>query len=223
MTATTQTTAHRTYPPFTSTTFSEAEIERARVELEHDSNGVMTGLIRDIGELVSARSILDPLVRAFTELMNTIVRDRCEINRMKDELAAKSPADRLRAEGWAVAVHKDYRMHGAPQTFWLFTKDGKAIKGEGASDDIALNEVLAQIGIGTATVEARRAYLETIESALLDKDNAQQHGAWIHAHCPSCDPDRVRSRTLVANDRIWFCHREGVRGQRPELDEKTGT
>lgn len=46
---------------------------------------------------------------------------------------------RLRAAGWMVAVHNDYRLNGTFNTFWLFTRrDGMSAKGEGASDAIAL-------------------------------------------------------------------------------------
>ncbi|AOG02861.1 hypothetical protein [Bosea sp. RAC05] len=54
-------------------------------------------------------------------------------------------ADDIRALGWAVAVHNDYRLRGEAHTFWLFTKDGRAIKGEGLSDADALNQVRAEI------------------------------------------------------------------------------
>ena len=43
----------------------------------------------------------------------------------------------LRGEGWTVAVHNDYRLNGESRTFWLFTKDGRAIKGEGRTDEEA--------------------------------------------------------------------------------------
>lgn len=55
-----------------------------------------------------------------------------------------SPDD-LRELGWSVAVHNDYRNHGNPYTFWLMTKDGRALKGEGATDAEALNEIRKQI------------------------------------------------------------------------------
>lgn len=52
-------------------------------------------------------------------------------------------ADDIRALGWSVAVHNDYRLGGVGHTFWLFTKDGHCVKGEGLSDAEALNEVRA--------------------------------------------------------------------------------
>ncbi len=55
--------------------------------------------------------------------------------------------DDIRAEGWMVAVHNDYRLKGELHTFWLFTKDDRAVKGEGKSDEIALNEVRKKIGL----------------------------------------------------------------------------
>lgn len=50
--------------------------------------------------------------------------------------------DDLRRLGWAVAVHNDYRLNGEHHTFWLWTKDGRAVKGEGRTDE----EALAQVG-----------------------------------------------------------------------------
>jgi len=48
---------------------------------------------------------------------------------------------RLRANGWTVAVHNDYRLGGAPMTFWLFThSSGVWTKGEGSTDREALIE-----------------------------------------------------------------------------------
>lgn len=52
----------------------------------------------------------------------------------------------LRSLGWAVAVHNDYKMKGTAMTFWLFTHaSGRFIKGEGATDDVALDECLKQL------------------------------------------------------------------------------
>jgi hypothetical protein len=56
-------------------------------------------------------------------------------------------ADDLRALGWTVAVHNDYRKDGEPFTFWLLTKDGRALKGEGRTDAEALDAVRRQLAI----------------------------------------------------------------------------
>lgn len=55
--------------------------------------------------------------------------------------------DDIRACGWAVAAHNDYRLDGKPHTFWLFTQAGRAVKGEGRTDKEALNQVREQIGL----------------------------------------------------------------------------
>jgi hypothetical protein len=56
---------------------------------------------------------------------------------------AASPDD-LRAAGLMVAVHNDYRLHGQPHTFWLFTDStGMSFKGEGRTDAEALEQVRA--------------------------------------------------------------------------------
>ena len=59
---------------------------------------------------------------------------------MKLTIDQSVPGD-IRAQGWMVAVHNDYRLNGELYTFWLFTKDGRAVKGEGKSDAEALNEI----------------------------------------------------------------------------------
>jgi hypothetical protein len=44
----------------------------------------------------------------------------------------------IRADGWAVAVHNDYRLNGEAHTFWGFTKGDRWVKGEGRTDAEAL-------------------------------------------------------------------------------------
>lgn len=62
-------------------------------------------------------------------------------------LPAVEPAkpDDIRAKGWIVAVHNDYRLGGELHTFWLFTKHGRCVKGEGLTDAEALNQVREQL------------------------------------------------------------------------------
>jgi hypothetical protein len=57
----------------------------------------------------------------------------------------KTRLDQLRANGWSVAVHNDYRLGGVAHTFWLFTKGDRAIKGEGLTDEEALDQCRARI------------------------------------------------------------------------------
>lgn len=71
-------------------------------------------------------------------------------------LDPSSPAD-IRAAGWAVAIHNDYRLNGKSHTFWLVTKAdpedvaepglGRYAIGEGRTDSEALNEIRALIGL----------------------------------------------------------------------------
>lgn len=68
-----------------------------------------------------------------------------------EHIAAKQRAsvdgalNELRANGWDVAVHNDYRLGGENHTFWLFTKNGRAVKGEGRTDAEALAQVKDEI------------------------------------------------------------------------------
>lgn len=55
-----------------------------------------------------------------------------------------SPND-LRKLGWSVAVHNDYKLNGENYTFWLMTKGNNCLKGEGKTDEEALNQIREQI------------------------------------------------------------------------------
>jgi len=54
-------------------------------------------------------------------------------------------ADDIRAQGWTVCIHNDYRLNGKPHTFWGFTKGDRFLKGEGTTDTEALNQVRHQL------------------------------------------------------------------------------
>lgn len=80
--------------------------------------------------------------------------DGSEDDAMRAALSAAAPLmaeipegcpDDIRALGWAVAIHNDYRQLGVPFTFWLFTKGERAIKGEGRTDADALRAVRAML------------------------------------------------------------------------------
>lgn len=54
---------------------------------------------------------------------------------------ADNTPDDLRATGWTVAVHNDYRLKGKAHTFWLLTKGDRFVKGEGRTDGEALDQI----------------------------------------------------------------------------------
>lgn len=56
-------------------------------------------------------------------------------------------ADDLRAVGWSVAVHNDYTLRGEHFTFWLLTKNERAVRGEGRTDAAALNQIRKRLDI----------------------------------------------------------------------------
>ena len=109
-----------------------------------------------------------------------------------------SPDD-LRALGWAVAIHNDYRQNGEPHTFWLFTKGERNVKGEGRTDMEALNEVRATLnGIDAVNKDAARwQALAGKIAVMLD------HLEWVYddargaAYCPVC---RVQADTIGGHD-----------------------
>ncbi len=68
-----------------------------------------------------------------------------EIRDLRGQLDVPNQVDRIRAAGWAVAIHNDYLQDGHFNTFWLFTKGSQCVKGEGMSDFTALMRVEARI------------------------------------------------------------------------------
>ena len=68
-----------------------------------------------------------------------------------------SPDD-IRNDGWAVAVHNDYRLKGESHTFWLFTKGERAVKGEGRTDSEALNQIRERLRHEQAAVSFLEFY-----------------------------------------------------------------
>ncbi len=84
------------------------------------------------------------------------------------------------ALGWAVACHNDYTMTGVSHTFWLFTKDGQAVRGEGKTDAEALDQVRVQI---RSPVKLARAVL----AAMPAEDRAETFKAFCR-HCGAYDP-----------------------------------
>ncbi len=60
-------------------------------------------------------------------------------------ISEPSALQRIRAAGWVVAVHNDYKVEFVLHTFWLFTKGNVCVKGEGKSDEEALAIVEREI------------------------------------------------------------------------------
>ena len=64
----------------------------------------------------------------------------------RDKVLTEKRIDYLRSLGWMVAVHNDYKQNGEFHTFWLLTyPDGKYLKGEGKTDDEALEQIVEEL------------------------------------------------------------------------------
>jgi len=61
------------------------------------------------------------------------------------EMSAWETLQRLRAQGWRVAVHNDYMLDGVLHTFWGMTRGHVFVRGEGKTDAAALEEVVRGI------------------------------------------------------------------------------
>jgi hypothetical protein len=78
-------------------------------------------------------------------LRRDMIRGAEQIMEALGKLGGGVTADDLRAQGWMVAVHNDYRQDGELRTFWLVTRGEEAIKGEGPTDAAALGQIRARI------------------------------------------------------------------------------
>lgn len=87
---------------------------------------------------------MDTLKRNEETLGVQLMDARAEAQRLRDQTAAP---DDLRAKGWMVAVHNDYRLRGDFRTFWLMTHNdsGRFLRGEGSTDAIALDSIREQL------------------------------------------------------------------------------
>lgn len=102
----------------------------------------------------------------------------------------------MRADGWSVAVHNDYRLNAEPHTFWLWTHpDGRYVKGEGRTDAEALTAIQAGLS-------ARRG-LDTI-----DPTPSQSEVAGLVAEVPAGlwadllgGPDDIPTELLIRRAR----------------------
>lgn len=95
--------------------------------------------LRDMGPEEFRRS----LVRAGTHTADgRLVPELREEKTMNE--SAESILGRMRASGWMVAAHNDYRQNGQVQMFWLLTREvygrTSCVRGEGASDRLALEQ-----------------------------------------------------------------------------------
>lgn len=88
-------------------------------------------------------------------------------------------ADDLRNQGWTVAVHNDYRLHGEAHTFWMFTKGDRALKGEGRTDQEALAQIVAQIDapgeVPVGTGQSAEPGIEDLAAQLRDRLSTDLH------------------------------------------------
>jgi len=98
--------------------------------------------VRDIEE--ATRAVQEAMVRDIVKLPPGLAVQLPNIHRCLEELARQATGcpDDLRADGWSVAVHNDYRIDGRACTFWLLTHpDGRYVKGEGSTDAEALGKI----------------------------------------------------------------------------------
>jgi hypothetical protein len=124
-------------------------------------------------------------------------------NEARAEIAER--LDELRGRGWSVAVHNDYRLNGQSMTFWLFTSEstGRFAKGEGHTDQDALDQVLASIAPSPAAADAgevRKLY--TIACAWCGKDIAtkvtREDGLRLsQLHMGNCPEQQEAARRLL--------------------------
>lgn len=101
----------------------------------------------------------------------------------------ESSPDDLREVGWSVACHNDYRFNGKDHTFWLMTRNGRSVKGEGETDAIALNQIRSATsresdsGCGSEYIGIERIRQMTEEGWTSEHDDDHRHGEMVNAAC----------------------------------------
>jgi hypothetical protein len=110
-----------------------------------------------------AEKVEADFAEAHNGALQSIMRESEALARIKT--LGTSSADEIRALGWVVAVHNDYRLNGEPYTFWLFTKDGCAVKGEGRTDAEALDQVRAALSTTNAQPQGADQFVKNAEEA----------------------------------------------------------
>ncbi len=101
-------------------------------------------------------------------LMNKQEQDAAfaQASKMLEELRLlrESSPDDLRAKGWSVGVHNDYRLNGKAMTFWLMThKDGVYYIGEAETDAAALNIIRERVKVFEKNLVTAKAICKTQE------------------------------------------------------------
>lgn len=92
--------------------------------------------------------------------------------------------DDLRARGWTVAVHNDYRIHGEACTFWLLTHpNGRYVIGEASTDELALTrcrDLIDRYSYEKPPTDVNRSrHGDTVTLQFIDEDHAGKFWKWL--------------------------------------------
>lgn len=124
---------------------SELEAAERALSTEQLAHGMTSSDLQSCErELAEERKELASLRRQL-EGMDLALEAECNVL-VEERKAREASPDDLREQGWAVAIHNDYRQDGISHTFWLLTKGDRAIRGEGRTDADALNNIRAVLG-----------------------------------------------------------------------------
>ena len=92
--------------------------------------------------------------------------------------------DELRARGWTVAIHNDYRIGHDPRTFWLLTHpNGRWVKGEAETDEKAIRHCRDQIERYSFEEAPSATIMETdgafVKLGFMDAERARAFTKWL--------------------------------------------
>jgi hypothetical protein len=102
--------------------------------------------------------------------------DNQPLNPAADRALCEGLPDDIRALGWGVAIHNDYRLNGEQFTFWLFTKGDHCIKGEGRTDVDALNQIRDALTT-PRYLDAHETHVGTINHLMGENERLQERVA----------------------------------------------
>jgi hypothetical protein len=116
----------------------------------------LLSMVEDHAAEIAPAVVADAARRARLTI-GALITERDDAAAERERLVAASPDD-LREQGWAVAVHNDYRLNGERFTFWLLTRGDRCVKGEGRTDADALNEIRRALTSAREEAAAQEAF-----------------------------------------------------------------
>lgn len=158
-----------------------------------------------VAEVRKLRQFADESCRTQEQLAENVqiemrLKRTAEAERDQLRAAQGSSPDDLRALGWSVGVHNDFRQDGKTMTFWLMTFGQRCVKGEAETDAEALDQIRAALA-----QPSERATMCPEPGCVMpphgDRDHVGYGRSWPSEPAPR---DRAEWEAVDPNVRRWI-------------------